>query len=90
MNKEEFIKEINKVGWTVQKSWNGLNDKLISPTGTVTDIRVMLDRLEPFSNKLYGGESHYMSMVWYYKDAIFNKEHNFAAINGLLLMNHNE
>lgn len=57
MNKEEFVKAIEKVGFSIQKSWNGLNDKLISPTGTETDIRVLEDRLEPYSNQLFGGES---------------------------------
>lgn len=87
MNREEFIKAINQVGWKVQPSWNGLNDKLISPTGKVTDIRVMTDSLEPYSNSLFGGESFQMSVKWFFKDAVHNKEENYVAINHLLLMN---
>lgn len=88
MNREEFIEAIQKIGWSVQKSHNGLNDRLISPTGAVTDIRVMSESLEPYSNKLYGGESFQMSAKWYYKDAIINEENKYVAINHLLLMNH--
>jgi hypothetical protein len=87
MNKEKFLEAINKVGWKVQPSWNGLNDKLISPTGKETDIRVMTDSLEPYSNNLFGGESFQMSVKWFYKDAIFNEEENYVAIHHLLLMN---
>ena len=67
MNREEYIKAINQVGWKVQPSWNGLNDKLISPTGKETDIRVMTDSLEPYSNNLFGGESWQMSVKWFLK-----------------------
>ena len=87
MNREEFIKAINQVGWKVQPSWNGLNDKLISPTGKETDIRVMTDSLEPYSNNLFGGESWQMSVKWFFKDAKHNVEENYVSINHLLLMN---
>lgn len=90
MNKQEFEQAIAKIGWSIQKSWNGLNDKLVSPTGYETDIRVLGDRLEPFSNKLYGGESNNMSAVWYLKDATYNEKEGYVAINHLLLMNHDK
>lgn len=87
MDRIEFIEAINQVGWGVKKSWNGLNDKLISPTGKETDIRVTSDALEPYSNKLFGGESFQMSVKWFFKDAVHNIEQNYVAINHLLLMN---
>lgn len=87
MTKQEFIEAINKVGWMVKPSWNNLNDKLISPTLAETDIRVREDCLEPYSNKLYGGESNQMQAKWYFKDAYYDSENNYVAINGLLLMN---
>lgn len=89
MNKQEFIEAIGKIGWTVRKSWNGLNDKLISPNGVVTDIRVCDDCLEPYSNHLYGGESFNMSAKWSFKDASYNEENKYVSINNLLIMNHN-
>lgn len=87
MDRAQFIKAINQVGWKVQPSWNGLNDKLISPTGKETDIRVTSDALEPYSNKLFGGESFQISVKWYFKDAVHNIRENYVAINYLLLMN---
>jgi hypothetical protein len=88
MTKDKFLEAIDKIGWRVQKSWNGLNDKLVSPTGIITDIRVSGDKLEPYSNKLYGGESFQMTVCWYYKDAIYNEADGFISIDNLLLMNH--
>lgn len=90
MNKQEFEQAIAKIGWSIQKSWNGLNDKLVSPSGAVTDIRVREDKLEPFSNKLYGCESNNISAVWYLKDVEYNEKEGYVAINHLLLMNHDK
>lgn len=90
MNRLTFIDAISTIGWTVQPSWNGLNDKLVSPNGVVTDIRVCDDCLEPYSNHLYGGESFNIYARWYFKDAYINTEEKFVAINNLLLMNHDK
>ncbi len=89
MDRQQFEEAINKIGWTIQKSWNRLNDRLVSTTGKETDIRVMTDSLEPFSNNLYGGESWQMTAKWFMKDAVFNEEEGYVAINHLLLMNNN-
>jgi hypothetical protein len=88
MNRKEFIEAIKKIGWTVKGSWHGLNDRLVSPTGAVTDIRVNEDSLEPYSNELYGGESFYIQAKWYFKDAKINEKDGYVSINNLLLMNH--
>ena len=88
MTRKEFEKAIKKIGWSIEYSWNQLNDRLVSPTGVITDIRVNEDSLEPYSNSLYGNESNYMLAKWYFKDAFYNKKEGFVAVNHLLLMNH--
>lgn len=89
MNKQEFIEALSKIGWSVQLSYNGLNDKLVTPNSTITDIRVTEDCLEPYSNNLYGGESFVAIAKWYFKDAKYVEKEGYVSINHLLLMNHN-
>lgn len=92
MNKEQFIELIyNKIGYTVQRSHNGLNDKLVTHNGTVTDIRVCEDHLEPYSNHLYGGESFNIQAKWDFKNkdsVVYSEELKCVSVDGLLLMNH--
>lgn len=89
MNRQEFIDALNKIGWSVKLSHNGLNDKLVTPNGTITDMRLREDCLEPYSNNLYGGESFIASAKWYLKDARYEEKEGYIAINHLLLINHN-
>jgi len=86
MKRERLERELYKIGWKIQKSWNGLNDKLISIDETIkTDIRVCDDHFEPYSNKLYGGKSFVILAKWYFANA-YKLEDGSIAINHLIIM----
>lgn len=84
--KQEFIDFIKPFGWSVQVSNNGLNDRLVTPTGNVTDIRVSENHLEPCSAQLFGDVSFEMFVYWYYNKITHNEKEKFISVDGLVLM----
>lgn len=66
VTREEFEAQLNKIGWKIEKSGNGLNDRLFTPSGSATDWRVNKDSIEPYSTNLYGGESWVCSVKFFF------------------------
>ncbi len=93
VTREEFEIQLNKIGWKIEKSWNGLNDRLITPSGAVTDWRVNTDDIEPYSTQLYGGVSWVCSVKFQF-DSMEILEEDTISLGGnggyVLFMNHDK
>lgn len=87
MNRNEFEEKLNEFGWHITPSHNGLNHRIESNDGVLTDLRVREDRIEPFSNALYGGASFVITCCWYLDKAYVLEDNSAIAINHLLIMN---
>lgn len=91
ITREDFEKKINEIGWAIKKSWNGLNDILVSPSGTETDLRVLSDSVTPYSVKLYGGERYGCVVRFYFEsmEIIDEGTVSLGCVGGhILFMNH--
>lgn len=64
---DDFEEKLNLIGWKIKKSWNGLNDVLVAPSGAETDLRVISDYVTPYSVKLYGGERYGCIVKFYFQ-----------------------
>jgi hypothetical protein len=56
MTREELETALAKIGWSIPKSWNGLNDYIINHKGEKTGFVVRDNQLEVRTN-LFGGDT---------------------------------
>lgn len=88
VTKEQFIGLIKILEYDVIETHNGLNDRIVTPTGRVTDLRVLPAWIEPYSNSLYGGEANTIDAKWYFIDLTVNREEPYVSVGHLMFMNH--
>lgn len=57
MTRENLEHYLAKIGWRIEKSWNGLNDYIINHLNEKTRFVVSNDKIEVRSN-LFGGDTN--------------------------------
>lgn len=94
MNREKFIEAIENLGYKVEISWNGLNDRLYAPNGNPTAWRVCHDCIEPSfipSDKLWGDSFNGVCKLYYDE---MNVTDNYVSVgagkSGALFFNHDK
>jgi hypothetical protein len=90
LTRKDFENQLKKIGWSIQKSGNGLNDKLITHNGKETGMRVNHDSLTIFSDSQFFGES-FVGLVTFRFENMEIIEGDTICIGGsILLMNHDK